>query len=213
MGVLRWFVLVALASGFTLVGCGEETAPLALDQRVLTETELPGYKFAANPVQRWTDATKFANDTHDQDIRTTVRENTEQLEAGGFVAAIANSFDSTSHKAAAFSAAVEMGSEDDAQKLVDQRHQDFTAPCPNVCTVDASEFEVSGIPDAKGVERASQPEHEGEPFEAYEVEFADGDFVYVVNVAGEPGSVSKEEAVAAAQKLYNRVNGAPLPGD
>jgi hypothetical protein len=84
-----------------------------------------------------------------------------------------------------------MGSEDDAQKLVDQRHQDYTAPCPHVCTVDASEFEVSGIPDAKGMKRASQPGHEGEPFEAYEVEFADGDFVYIVNVAGEPGSVEQ----------------------
>jgi hypothetical protein len=213
MGFLRWLVLIALASAFTLVGCGEETAPLALDQRVLTEAELPGFKFAPNPVQRWSDATKFAKDTHDQDIRTTVQENTEQLETGGFVAAIANSFDSTSHKAGAFSAAVQMGSEDDAQKLVDQRHQDYTSPCPDVCTVDASEFEVSEIPDAKGVKRASQPGHEGEPFEAYEVEFADGDFVYVVNVAGEPGSVSKEDAVAAAQKLYNRVNGAPLPGE
>jgi hypothetical protein len=213
MSLFRCFVLVALASGFTLVACGEETAPLALDQRVLTETELPGFKATPNPVQRWTDATKFATDTHDQDIRTTVHESTEQLETGGFVAAIANSFDSTSHKAGAFSAAIQMGSEDDAQQLVDQRHQDYTSPCPDVCTVDASEFEVSGIPDAKGVKRASQPGHEGEPFEAYEVEFADGDFAYVVNVTGEPGSVSKEDALAAAQKLYNRVKGAPLPGD
>jgi hypothetical protein len=68
------------------VGCGEETALLALDQRVLTESEL-----APNPVRRWTDATKFAKGTHDQDIRTTVEENIEQLQAGGFVAAIANS--------------------------------------------------------------------------------------------------------------------------
>jgi hypothetical protein len=159
----------------------------------------------------WSDATKFANDTHDQDIRTTVQESTEQLETGGFVAAIANSFGSTSHKAA-FSAAVNM-----ARKMTPRsssiNDQDYTAPCPHVCTVDASEFEVSGIPDAKGVKRASQPGHEGEPFEAYEVEFADGDFVCVVNVAGEPGSVSKEDAVAVAQKLYDRVKGAPLPGD
>jgi hypothetical protein len=67
------------------VGCGEETAPLALDQRILTESELPGFKFAPSPVQRWTKG------THDQDIRTTVEENIEQLLAGGFVAAIANS--------------------------------------------------------------------------------------------------------------------------
>ena len=73
------------------MGCGEETAPLALDQRILTESELPGFKFAPSPVQRWTDATKFAKGTHDQDIRTTVEENIEQLQAGGFVAAIANS--------------------------------------------------------------------------------------------------------------------------
>jgi hypothetical protein len=75
-----------------------------------------------------------------------------------------------------------------------------------------SEFEVSGIPDAKGVKRASQPEHEGPPFEAYEVEFADGVFLYVGNVFGKPGAVSVDDAVSAANKLYDRVKGAPLAG-
>lgn len=211
MGFVRWLVLIALAGAFTLVGCGEETAPLALDQRVLTESELPGFKFAPNPVQRWTDATKFANDTHDQDIRTTVEENIEQLQAGGFVAAIANSLGGLDREAEAFSAAVEMGSSEKAMDLLDARHRDYISPCPGVCTVDATEFEVSGIPDAKGVKRASQPQHEGPPFEAYEVEFGDGVFVYVVNVSGKPGAVSQEDAVSAAKKLYDRVKGAPLP--
>ena len=62
------------------------------------------------------------------------------------------------------------------------------------------------------MKRASQPEHEGPPFEAYEVEFADGVFGYVVNVFGKPGAVSEDEAVSAANQLYDRVKGAPLPG-
>ena len=62
------------------------------------------------------------------------------------------------------------------------------------------------------MKRASQPEHEGPPFEAYGVEFTDGAFVYVVKVFGKPGAVSEDEAVSAANKLYDRVRGAPLPG-
>jgi hypothetical protein len=209
---LRWLVLIGLAGAFTHVGCGEETAPLALDQRVLTESELPGFKFAPNPVQRWTDATKFARETHDQDIRATVEEDIKHLQAGGFVAAIANSLGGLDREADAFSAAVEMGSPEGAKDLLDARYQDYISPCPTVCTVSVDEFEVSGIPDAKGVKRASQPEHEGPPFEAYEVEFADGVFVYVVNVFGKPGAVSEDEAVSAANQLYDRVKGAPLPG-
>jgi hypothetical protein len=56
-------------------------------------------------VQRWTDATKFAKGTRDQDIRTTVEENIEQLQPGGFVAAIANSLGGLGREAEAFSAA------------------------------------------------------------------------------------------------------------
>jgi len=212
MGLLRWLVLIALAAVFTLVGCGKESAPLALDQRVLTESELPGFRFAPNPVQRWTDANKFARDTHDQDIRATVEEDIKHLQDGGFVAAIANSLGGLDREAEAFSAAVEMGSPEGATDLLDARYEDYISPCPTVCTVSVNEFEVSGIPDAKGVKRASQPEHEGPPFEAYEVEFADGVFGYVVNVFGKPGAVSEDEAVSAANQLYDRVKGAPLPG-
>ena len=79
-----------------------------------------------------------------------------------------------------------MGSPEGATDLLDARNMDFISPCPTVCTVSVDEFEVSGTPDAKGVKRASQPEHEGPPFEAYEVEFADGVFLCVVNVSGKP---------------------------
>jgi hypothetical protein len=206
---LRWLVLIALAGVCALVacGCGEDKAPLALDQRVLTESELSGFKLSPNPVQRWNDVSKFAKDTHDVDIRVTVEENIEQLQAGGFVAAIATSFGALGREAEAFSAAVQMGSPEAAQDILDQRHQDYTSPCPKVCTVDVSEFEVSDIPNAKGVRRASQPDHEGPPFEVFEVEFADGAFVYVVNIVGEPGTVSEDDAVSAANKLYDRVKG------
>jgi hypothetical protein len=213
MSATRWLVLIALTGIFTLAGCGEKKAPLALGQRVLTESELPGFRFTPNPVQRWNDATKFAEDTHDADIRVTVEENVKQLEAGGFVAAIANSLGGMDRDAEAFSAAVEMGSPEAAHDLLEQRHQDYISPCPHVCTVTASEFDVSGIPDANGVERASQPGHKGPQFEAYEVEFADGDFVYVVNISGRPGAVSGDETVSAAKRLYERVKGAPLPSD
>jgi hypothetical protein len=46
----------------------------------------------------------------------------------------------------------------------------------------------------------------------FEVEFVDGTFVYVVNIVGKPGTVSEDDAASAANKLYDRVKGAPLPG-
>jgi hypothetical protein len=195
-----------------LTACGEDKAPLALDQRILTQNELPGFKPSPDPVQRWNDASKFAEDTHDVDIRATVEENIKQLRSGGFVAAIANSFGALGQQREAFSAAVQLGSPEAAQDILEQRHEDYISPCPTVCTVSAREFEVSGIPNANGVKRASEPGHEGPPFEVYEVEFADGAFVYVVNVGGQPGMVSEEDAVSAANKLYDRIRGAPLPG-
>jgi hypothetical protein len=211
---LRWLVLIALAGVFALVACscGKDKAPLALDQRTLIESELPGFKLSPDPVQRWNDASKFAKDTHDVDIRATVEENIEQLQSGDFVAAIANSFGGLGRQTEAFSAAVQLGSPEAARDILEQRHQDYISPCPTVCTVSASEFEVSGIPNAKGVKRASEREHEGPPFEVYEVEFADGAFVYVVNVGGQPGTMSEDGAVSAANKLYDRVKGAPLAG-
>jgi hypothetical protein len=46
---------------------------------------------APNSVQRWTDATKFAKGTHDQDIRMTVEQNSEdalvERERGRFFSA------------------------------------------------------------------------------------------------------------------------------
>jgi hypothetical protein len=104
---------------------------------------------------------KFATDTHDVDIRVTVRENIKQLQAGGFVAAIASSFGVLGREAEAFSAAVQMGSPEAAQDILDQRHQDYISPCLKICTIDVSECEVSDIPNAKGVKRASQPDHRG----------------------------------------------------
>jgi hypothetical protein len=77
-----------------------------------------------------TDAAKFAKDTHDQDIRTTVEENVKQLQAGGFVAAIANSLGGVDREADAFSAAVEMGSPEGATDLLDARYEDYFSRAP-----------------------------------------------------------------------------------
>jgi hypothetical protein len=148
---VRRLVYIAVAAVSLLVACGsDDKAPLALDQRVLTESELPGFKLAPNAAARWTDATKFAKDTHDQDIRTTVEQNVKQLQAGGFVAAIANSLGGVGREAEAFSATVEMGSPEGATDLLDARYEDYISPCPDVCTVDVSEFEVSGCPMRRG---------------------------------------------------------------
>ncbi len=52
----------------------------------------------------------------------------------------------------------------------------------------------------------------GPLFDAYEVSFVNGPFLYVVRGFGSPpGGVTKDQVIAAAQALYERVDGAPLP--
>jgi hypothetical protein len=76
-------------------------------------------------------------------------------------------------------------------------------------------FDVSGIPGAKGVRRfRDRPVVANEnPFESYDIVYADGPFVYDLFTLGPKlGTLNKSELIAAARKQYDRVKGSgPLP--
>ena len=145
---------------------------------------------------------------------------TELFGEAGFQAAIADTryFGETHIGASShiFSSVIQLDSEDGAANALQWVHEDRLKPCPKTCAVQISEFEVDGIPDAQGVRRSQNAEdieavgREGDmPFEAYEVLFSDGPFVYTVDVHGPPGSVTEEQVQEIASALHSRVEGAP----
>jgi hypothetical protein len=52
---------------------------------------------------------------------------------------------------------------------------------------------------------------ERSPFESYEISFADGAVLYVLRMEAAPGAGQEDALVQAANKLYDRVEGRPLP--
>ena len=53
---------------------------------------------------------------------------------------------------------------------------------------------------------------DGAPIDFYTITFADGPFVYQVEGFGPPGKISKKQTEEIAQRVYDRVKGAP-PAD
>ena len=104
-------------------------------------------------------------------------------------------------------AVLDLGSDDDAREALDDvREEAVTQPNRDMCVVNASEFAVAGIPDAQGVALTPQldpPPDAPPPFVSYGVGFTIGPRLYLVTVRGEPGQVTKSEAVDAARALYD----------
>ena len=65
-------------------------------------------------------------------------------------------------------------------------------PCPGKCAMSFEKFDVSGVPDAKGVrryvttERLEELQEQGEPSDSYTIVFVDGPYAYNVELFG-PG--------------------------
>lgn len=108
-------------------------------------------------------------------------------------------------------------SDDGAETALDITHRDSLRPCPEKCATRISEFDVDGVPDSYGVRRYVTAEsleetgEEGEPYDSYEIQFADGPFAYGISLRGGIGEISEEELEEIARRLYERVKGAPAP--
>jgi len=205
-----------------VVGCGgDEGEPLTLEQRLPTVDELPGFEQASTTPDVFTDSASFAKAIEDSLVQATVTEATDVFDEAGFVSAIGREFTKTGDdEAGLYAVVLEFDSEEGVERASEWRDEDIRKPCPRRCSVDISEFEVDGISGATpGIrrtvtqERLEETGEKGQPFDSYEVGFNDGPLAYDILARGPPGSVTEEEAVAALNRLYERVKGAPLPDE
>ena len=215
-------LLVALAV-ITLVACGgnddETAAPLPIAQRFLTAEDAPGSK--PDPVEKRqtsVDFDQFIQGLSDIAIDPDKEEMTTVFKDAGFKGAGVDArFFGEMHtptRPHAFSSFIELESEEGATSALNWLEADERKPCPRSCAVRISDFDVGDIPDARGVHRSATAADiktmgtkDQKPFDAYWVGFTDGSLVYTVEVHGQPGSVSEEQALEIASAYHDRVTG------
>jgi hypothetical protein len=215
-----WLLLLALFAASSCGG-GDEAQPLTLEQRVVAAEDAPGWK--DDPVeqgQQTTDLGEFITALHELAVDADPGTTTDLFREAGFQGAIFDvRFFGETHTQDAphiFSSAVQLGSEDGTRSALEWLEADSKKPCPRTCALRVSEFDVDGIPDARGIHRSQSAEDierlgqkDDRPFDSYAVLWSDGPFVYSVDVDGPPGSVSEEKAEEIATALHHRVEGAP----
>lgn len=223
---MRWaWLTLAVAAAMGLAACGgdgESAEPLTLEQRVLLESEAPGSE--PDPVEVRVEANGLDEFTTDYVAATQVPK--REYEDAGFVAAIHDTrfypkepgAEHTGDEAHVGTLVIQFETDEGARTGVDLVHDNGLEPCPGNCAIRVREFEVDGPPDAKGARRYATAEElketgaMGEPFDSYAIRFSDGPYTYEVEVFGPPGDkVTEQQAETIAQKVYDRVKGAPPP--
>jgi hypothetical protein len=213
---------IALVVATGLVACGgdEEAAPLTLEQRLLRESDVPGSK--VDPVEVRLTADDLDEFTGWQDVRSAEIDRSK-LEDAGFVSAIHETRfipntpggPHTRDAPHVRILVLQFESDDGAVTGVDLVREESLKPCPGECSMQFEEFDVSGVPDAEGTRSFTTQEAleatggEGVPSDSYTIVFADGPFVYEVDGFADPGEISKKQIEEIAQKVHDRVAGAP----
>jgi hypothetical protein len=221
MRLLALFVTVLIALSAAACG-GEDGAPLALEQRVSGEADAPGSQ--ADPVETPISVTGI------EDVRSLPdglfspeQEDVTAMEEAGFASALVDTrffpsepgAEHVGNEAHVGTLVMQFSAEEDAADMAVLLHDDSLEPCPGTCAADVSEFEADDIPDAQGVARITTAEdleaagEQGDPFAVYKITFADGPFVYEVDMFGPPDKVSQEQLEEIAKNLYGRVEGSP----
>jgi hypothetical protein len=220
-------IALVLATG--LVACGgdddnnESAAPLALEQRLLRESEVPGSKL--DPVEVRQTADSLVKFTNWAEYVPAAEIDRDKLEQAGFVAAVHETRfipktpggEHTRDAPHVRMLVMQFESDDGAGTGADLVHENDLKPCPGQCAARIEEFDVSGVPDAEGSRHFTSKEAleetggEGEPGDAYLIVFAEGPFVYQVEGFGPPGKISKKQIEGIAKKVHDRVEGAPAP--
>ncbi len=205
--------MTALYAG-ALAGCGggddTKTSPKSLRQQLLPASELRGFR--SERKFDWDNAIDFTAQGLLLPQSTPPSKAVKAFEDAGFEAGVGETF--VAAKGKPFEAphadqgVVQLGSADDARKALNYaRKEALKQPCFAVCSVDAREFKVSGIPGAKGVRLTPQrhpPPDAPPPFESCAVGFTIGPRLYLVHADGGPGQVKTSQVVRAAQALYER---------
>jgi hypothetical protein len=205
-------------------GDGDGAAPLTLEQRLIRESEAAGSE--PDPKETRIVAGSLDEFASSLDYVVAAEIDRSKLEEAGFVSAVqvtrfypkTPGASHTGEEPHVRMLVIRFDSEDGAREGGDLIHEKSMEPCPETCAQRITEFEVSGIPDARGVRHytsAAELEATGEPgqpFDSYAILFTDGSFAYEVDVFGPPGQVSQKQVEEIAGKVYERVQGAPAPG-
>jgi hypothetical protein len=216
---------IALVLAVGLVACAgddSEATPLTLEERVLTEADVPDSE--ADPVEIRVTAASLDEFKEQEDTYVVAAAiDRAELEEAGFVSAVHDTRFTPETPGGPHTPeaphvrvlVIQFDSEEGAATGVELLHQHSLKPCPGTCAAQIEEFDVSGVPDALGThafvtqERLEQTSEEGEPFDSYTITFADGPFAYELEGFGPPGAVSEEQVEEIAERLYDRVEGAP----
>jgi hypothetical protein len=218
------FLAIAAMAATCVVACGGDGSgaePLTLEQRLVRESEVPGSE--PDPVEERAAAGSL-DDFVASEAGTHV--DSSKLEEAGFVSAVQDTrfYPETpggSHTRDAPHVRmllIRFESDDGARDGADLLRESALQPCPETCALRISEFEVEGVPDAKGVrrlisaERLEETGEPGKPNDSYSIFFADGSFAYELEVFGPPGAVSETQIEEIAAQVHDRVEGAPAPG-
>ena len=215
-----------LACGLLLVACGSEEAgaPLTLEQRVVGTAEAPGSE--PDPIETQATTTELDEvasalggpPIYDEDIRA--------LGQAGFVSLVTDTRFFPSEPGGehiprtsphVFTVVYQFESAAGASEAVGIAHRIGLRPCPETCAYEITEFQPTGVPNAKGVQAIATQESidrigdDIQPDARYSVYFSDGAFAYEVTTFGPPEAVSRQQVEDIAAKLYARIKGAPLP--
>jgi hypothetical protein len=217
-------VAVLVVVGIAACAPDDAGAPMTLEQRILTEADAP--ESQPDPVETPRTAVgldELAAIMEDQLI-TATEEDATRIGQAGFVSAILDTrFFPTEPDGEhgpglphIVTLVALFDSEAGAADAVDLLHTDGLEPCPETCAFDIVEFDIDGIPNARGIQRIATQERLDQigdnrpPHAEYLILFADGPFAYSVKLFGRPDDVSEPQAREIATRLYNRVQGSPL---
>ena len=135
------------------------------------------------------------------------------IKNAGFEAAVGQQYATKDRSLNVEVEAIKFKSKQGARDVLAWLHaRNLELPCYGSCTEIPSNLAVSGIPGAKAAKQLPQPNLApgGEQgFTAYAVEFPIGNFLYVVQASGAPGSFTAKPIVDRAQTLYKRVSRLP----
>lgn len=218
-------LVTALVVGLVLVACGGQasTAALALEQRVVGEAEAPGsMPDPEEPQVTVTGLEELESELHGPPV---FEEDIRAFDDAGFVSAVMDTRYIPSEPGGEHMPALphvvtgvyQFESADGATAAVDVLHAIGLRPCPETCAYEFTEFEPTGVPDAKGVQAIATQEaidrigDDIEPDARYSIYFADGPFAYEVTMFGPPDELSRQQVEEIAATLYARVKGAPAP--
>ncbi len=206
-------IALCLAAGSLLAaGCGDDDddgaeagstaataapAPLAIEERVVSDG-LGGLEPVGEPRVSTTPET-FARLVEDDEPAKEAAE----LGPAGFVEGAVQSY--AGGEVFGLSAAVQLGSPEQAQAQAERIAQEFQSDLPPNATIEP----LPGVPGSQSVTASGSGG--GQSFEIASAAFTDGPFLYVQLAGGAADAVDTQAALDDATALYEKVEGSPAP--